>query len=261
MGERVTSQPLVVLKLGSSVLTDPNRIRDAGREVRRLAGDRHVLAVVSALPGRTDELMGMARQVADAEYPDLLAGLLSTGEDASVALLAMAVRRVGGRVRALSSAELQIRTTGPVMDAEPIDLDSAGLRHAFDAAPAVVVPGFVGRDASGAVTVLGRGGSDLTALFLATRLAAQECRLVKDVDGLYTDDPRVSPSAGRYATATWSRALAVGNQVVQPKAVRFAERHGAEFVLGALGAENGTRVGHGPDVLAAGEYLAESVPG
>lgn len=260
MGPRVT-RPLVVLKFGSSVLTDADRVRAAGHEVHRLARDRRVLAVVSALPGRTDELMGMARDVADAAFPDLVASLLSTGEDAAVALLAMAVRRAGGRVRALTSAELQIRTTGPALDAEPIELDRGILRDAFEAAPAVIVPGFVGRDASGAPTVLGRGGSDLTALFLATRLGAEDCRLIKDVDGLYTDDPHASPDARVYATATWSRALLVGCQVVQPKAVRFAECHETEFLLGALGANGGTRVGHGPDALAPRESLAESVPG
>jgi homoserine dehydrogenase len=202
---------------------------------------------------------GCARATPD---PHLLARLLATGEDAAVALVALAVRGNGGTVLAQTSSDLALRTEGEPLDAEPVAWDGPAVRAGFDRGEAVVVPGFVGRDRSGRPTLLGRGGSDLTALFLATRLDADECRLLKDVDGLYTGDPRESPDVRRYVTATWRRALAVGNQVVQPKAVRFAERHGIEFSLGALQTRGGTRVGRGPDNLAVeDEYLAESVSG
>jgi homoserine dehydrogenase len=132
------------------------------------------------------------------------------------------------------------------VDANPISVDCAAVRRALAAAPVVVVPGFVGVDAHRQFTLLGRGGSDLTALFLAHQLGASRCRLIKDVDGLYDRDPALElpgPAARRYESLTWDGALELDGKIVQHKAVRFARDRGLEFEVGAFGSESATRVG------------------
>ncbi len=131
-----------------------------------------------------------------------------------------------------------------VLDAEPRALDAAVVRRALAETGIVVLPGFAGCDDDGMTNLLGRGGSDLTALFLAQQLGAASCRLVKDVEGLYPRDPHDgAPSTQPYATASWATALRVGRPLVQPKAVEFAQRHRVRFVIGAPGTASGTKVG------------------
>jgi homoserine dehydrogenase len=147
--------------------------------------------------------------------------------------------------RALDAAGLALRTRGPALDADPVDVDVAGLRAALGGSAVLVVPGFVGVDGDGEPSLLGRGGSDLTALFLADRLDAVECRLLKDVDGVHARDPRLDPEAPVFRRASWDVVLAVGGSLVQGKAVRFARERGRAFRVAAFGGE-GTWVGAGP---------------
>lgn len=238
------SHPITVLKFGGSVLRDELHVRAAAEEVARFVRDgRRVVAVVSALEGTTDRLLAQARQYAPRPHEAATATLLATGELVSTALLGLALDACGVRVETLDAAGVGLRTTGDVLDSSPVSLDVAAVREALARVRAIVVPGFVGRDALNRTTLLGRGGSDLTALFIADQLGAS-CRLVKDVDGLYEWDPASpGPAPRRYSRLGWDGALALDGTIVQHKAVRWARDRALAFEVGALGASDATRVG------------------
>ncbi len=237
-----------ILKFGSSVLRTEDDIPLAVAEIYRewRAGHR-VIAVVSALGDTTDQLLARARRAADDPDPEALATLLSTGEATSVALLTLGLQRSGIPARVLDPSRIGLCVEGPPLDARPLDLDPRAVERALGDRPVAVIPGFVGRTRDGSPALLGRGGSDLTALFLAQRLGAGACRLIKDVDGIYEWDPaRPGPAPARYRRVRWERAEQVGAELVQPKAVRFAASHGLTFHVAAVGAGDGTEVGPGP---------------
>ena len=233
-----------VLKFGSSLLSDAAGFRLAVDEIRRDVSLGHrVLAVVSAMRGMTDRLLDTATQLSDPPAGGLLSSLLKTGEDASVALLGIALTAEGVHAEALPADALGLRTCGPLHDAEPIGADLVRLTTCLRTHEVVVVPGYIGTDASGSPSLLGRGGSDLTALFLAAQLGAEEVRLVKDVDGVHRWDPKAGDKpSDPLDTASWSEVERIGNGVVQRKALRYAERFGVEFRVAAP-AGRGTLVG------------------
>lgn len=234
----------VVLKFGSSVLDGPAGYRRAALEVIRERGaGRRVVAVVSAVAGTTDHLLSTAHEVSPRPRPEALARLLATGEEASALLLELVLGELGVSTVALDTRGLGLRTRGPTLDGEPVEVDLPALRALLDQECVVVVPGFVGSDQSGRPSLLGRGGSDLTALFLAHRLGAA-CRLLKDVDGLYPADPATHPGLRPFPRATWEQVVELGRELVQEKAVRFAREWGLPFTIAAPGGV-GTRVGGG----------------
>ena len=206
------SDPIVVLKFGSSVLVDeaalPAVILEIYRELRR---GRRVVGVVSAFGSTTDDLIINARARFGEPDPACLARLLETGEAASAATLGLALDQAGVPARILDPGQLALTTRGGFRDAEPHSFSTEVVLKALDEVPVVIVPGFSGRRADGSPALLGRGGSDLTALFLAHGLKAEECRLLKDVDGLL----RVCPDGSldfstRYGTANYAECLRVG---------------------------------------------------
>jgi homoserine dehydrogenase len=248
----------VVLKFGSSVLRNEHDLPRAVWEIsrRRRLGSQ-VIAVVSALGDTTDQLMQRAENICSAPEHSALATLLATGETISSALLALALGDAGIRARVIDSAQGCLRTAGPRLDADLISIDARRLlaecQHAV-----LVLPGFVGRDEMGGTTLLGRGGSDLTALFLAHRLNGH-CVLLKDVEGLYTSDPNSTSVAYRFAKVSYATAARVGGSVVQVKAVRFAEAEQQSFTITSIGSATGTEVGPFKDCLhpASTTCLAE----
>lgn len=245
-------QRVIVLKLGGSVLLDEACLALAVAEVHRWRRDGwRVAAVVSALEGTTDRLLAHAARYGPAADAHATAALVATGELTSAALLGLALHAAGVRAEVLDAAAIGLRTHGAPLDAGPEDLDAGALRDALDRAGVVVVPGFLGRDEFGRTTLLGRGGSDFTALFLASRLGAR-CRLIKDVPGLYEHDPRLEGTRPRlYRTVSWDGALRLDGGIVQHKAVRFAQEAGLEFEVAALRGERATVVGRGPSAFAA----------
>ena len=234
---------LVVLKFGSSVLRSEDDLPTAVHEIYRHWRDgAQVIAVASAFGNTTDQLMQRAEKIC--EHPDesVLPSLLATGETVASALLALALRKVGIPVRLLDEIQARLRTVGGPIDATPVEVDALRLINESRRA-VVIIPGFVGRDENGERALLGRGGSDLTALFLAHHLKAQ-CVLVNDVDGLYTSDPAVGlPNAARFAQASYETALRLGSQVVQKKALRFAASKKLRFTISSVGAHSQTEVG------------------
>ncbi len=240
----MADQPTLVLKFGGSVLrADADAARAVHEIYRHVREGFAVVAVVSALHGETDALAARARAFAAEPDPHAFAALLATGELTAAALLALAARRAGLACEAASPERVGLRVAGGPLDAAPADLDAATLRALLRRLQAVVVPGFVGLDADGRTALLGRGGSDYTALFVAQRLGAR-CRLLKDVRGLYERDPALpGPPPRPFARLRHDDALALDGRIVQHKAVRFARQHALAFEVGAAGAARATVVG------------------
>lgn len=238
---------VVVLKFGSSVLRTEADLPNAVHEIYRYWREGiHVVVVVSAFGKTTDELLQRAERICSQPQQSALATLLATGEAASSALLSLALERAGLPARVLDAVQAGLHTAGEQTDAEPVSIDAARLLRETRRA-VVVLPGFVGRDANGETTLLGRGGSDYSAIFLAQHLRAH-CVLLKDVDGLYTGDPScASVRPMRFAHANYNTALRVGGKVVQPKAVRFAAAHNLRFSITSIGASSATEIGPGND--------------
>src|SRR6266496_2718512 len=249
---------ITVLKFGSSVLRSEADLPSVVHEIYRHWRDgEQVIAVVSAFGDTTDQLLQRAENICGRPDKSALATLLATGEAASSALLVLALRRAGIPARVFDAAQVGLRTVGGRLDADPIAVDTARLISESRKA-IVVLPGFVGRGESGDTTLLGRGGSDLTALFLAHRLAAR-CVLVKDVDGLYTSDPAsITLRPSRFAHVSYETAARVGGPVVQLKAVRFAEANRVRFSITSIGSEKSTEVGPFNDLLDG--YFRDSKP-
>ena len=241
---------IIVLKFGSSVLRSERDLPTAVHEIYRWWREGfQVVAVVSAFGNTTDELTQRAHEVCDQPNDELVAALLATGEAASSALLGLALNRSGIRATVLDAQQAGLATDGPVLDANLTSIDNAKVLEALRNG-IVVLPGFVGRSTSGKTTLLGRGGSDLTALFIAQRLGAV-CRLIKDVDGLYTSDPNstTGQSAARFGWVSYATAARVGGAVVQPKAIDFAGQHRLRFTVSSAGSSRATEIGPHADLL------------
>lgn len=241
MGEGV-----IVLKFGGSVLTTEADLPTVVGEIaRHLRLGLRVVAVVSAIGETTDRLLEKARGFGEPSDPGALAALLATGEAASSALLGLALARAGAPAVVLDAAAIGLRVRGPALDATPVTLGVPRVHEALERRPVLVVPGFVGVRADGSAAVLGRGGSDLSALFIASRAGAR-CRLVKDVDGLYERDPAArgeGPPPRRFRTISFDDALRLDGAIVQHKGVRFARAAGLRFEVGCIGGGRFTVVG------------------
>lgn len=238
--------PLIVLKFGGSVLRGEGSYRLAVHEIYRWRRRGYnVIAVVSARSGRTDELFRTAEQYGHSPDPHATAALVCTGELDSAAALSLELDRAGVPAVVLDHAAIDLRATGTPLESEPVSLDEDRIRDAFVSAGVVVIPGFIARDEAGGTVLLGRGGSDLTALFVARHVNAELCRLIKDVDGLYEWDPTRSASARprRYRSIPWNDALCLDGNILQHKAVEYARAEGLSFQVGRLDGTEPTTVG------------------
>ncbi len=237
---------LMVVKFGSSVLQREEDLPVVVGEISRwLGGEQYVLAVVSAFGNTTEELFKRASAYGESTNEEAVARLVATGEEASAAQLVLALTRAGMRAKLLGPEQIHLIAEGEPLDARLSGVSAERVWSAFTQSEVVVVPGFIARTARGSTVLLGRGGSDLTALFLAHELRASRCRLVKDVDGLYSSDPKstdgVSPE--RYERLGWEEALGLRGGVVQAKALEFARENRLRFEVGAVGGAEGTVVG------------------
>jgi len=239
-----SARPILVLKFGSSVLACREDLPKAVHEIYRgLRSGYRVVVVVSAMGRTTDRLLGEAQEMSVEPNPGALAALLRLGEAETVARLLLALDQAGIPASALTPESVGLQAEGPKLDARPVDLDVGAVCAALDRRPVAVIPGFVGCAYDGGTALFGRGGSDLTALFLADRLEADRCVLVKDVDGVYDRDPSGSAPCRRYARLSWDDAIALDGGVVQEKALRFARERELEFEVAALGRRGGTLIG------------------
>lgn len=236
----------IVLKFGGSVLLDEQRLRIAVHEIYRWRREGwQVVAVVSALFGRTEELIARCSTLHPTTASVSKAAVIALGERESSTLLGVHLDRAGIPARVLTPDAVSLIATGDALDADPITIDTRVIEHALETDGVVVFPGFVAINESGETVTLGRGGSDLTAVFLAHTLCAEKCRLIKDVDALYESDPAkdASPPPIRYGYASYSDSLATDGSIIQHKAVRYAQRFSIEFELGRFNATRPTTIG------------------
>jgi aspartate kinase len=238
---------LVVQKFGGTSVANVDRIKHvAGLVARsRQAGDT-VLVVLSAMSGETDRLMKLAHDVAECPDEREMDMLLSTGERVTIALLAMALRSMGFEARSYTGRQVGIITDSTHTKARIERIAADRIRHALDKGIIPVVAGFQGINEQNDVTTLGRGGSDLTAVALAAALKADRCIIYTDVDGVYTADPNVVPSARRLDKVSYEEMLelaSLGAKVLQSRSVEFAAKYGVPVVVKSTFAEgSGTLV-------------------
>lgn len=220
---------LIVQKYGGTSVGSCERIRAVADRVKRWRDQgNQVVVVVSAMSGETDRLIGLARQIQDPPLPRELDVLLSTGEQVTIALLAMALDGLGCPARSYTGGQVHILTDSTHNKARIHDIDAVRVRADLDAGRVVVIAGFQGIDAQGNITTLGRGGSDTSAVAIAAAIKADECQIYTDVDGVYTTDPRVVPKARKLDRITFEEMLemaSLGSKVLQIRSVEFAGKY------------------------------------
>ncbi|ABM62416.1 aspartate kinase [Halorhodospira halophila] len=220
---------LVVKKFGGTSVGTTERIQAVAEQVKasREAGD-DVVVVVSAMSGETNRLVELAESIHPNPPAREVDVLLSTGEQVTIALLTMALEQIDCPARCYTGAQVRILTDSSFSRARILDIDAEPLQEDLQRGRVVVVAGFQGVDEEGALTTLGRGGSDTTAVALAAALEASECQIYTDVDGVYTTDPRVVPEARRLDRITVDEMLelsSLGSKVLQIRAVEFAGKY------------------------------------
>lgn len=238
---------LIVQKYGGTSVGSIDRIRNVAARIRKTRDQgHHVVAVVSAMAGLTDKLIAMAREFGDDPSERELDVLLSTGEQQSIALLSMALHPLGIDALSVTGAQAGIRTVGTHTRGRVEEIDAAFMRSALDRGRCLVVAGFQGITADGSIHTLGRGGSDLTAIAVASAIGADVCQILTDVDGVYTCDPRVVPNARKLPEISYDEMLEMassGSKVMQSRSVEFAKKYGVLFeVRSSLNDSPGTRV-------------------
>ncbi|HYC95688.1 MAG TPA: homoserine dehydrogenase [Sphingomicrobium sp.] len=239
---------LCVLKFGSSVLELEEHYQKVALEVYRHVRDgEKVVAVISALAGQTDALLNQAERVGGDAAPEaLVARLARVGELHSAALLALALSKVGVRASTLDPHEMGLVAEGSPLDSDLVGLDAEAVWAEIDAHDVVVVPGFIADHAEHGVVTLGRGGTDLTAVFFAAKLDAHRVRLIKDVDGVYAEDPAKNPGAERFSQMSYAEAEEASNGLIQVKAIHEAEADDVLIEVASLGSAEATQVGNFP---------------
>jgi len=239
---------LCVLKFGSSVLEREEDYPKVALEVYRHVRDgEKVVAVVSALAGRTDALLEQAQRVGGDAAPEaLVARLARVGELHSAALLALALSKVGVRACSLDPHEMGLVAEGSPLDSDLVGLDAEAVWAKVEAHDVVVVPGFIADHVEHGVVTLGRGGTDLSAVFFAARLDAHRVRLIKDVDGVYAEDPAKNPDAQRFSQMSYAEAEEASNGLIQVKAIHEAEADNVLIEVASLGSAEATQIGNFP---------------
>ena len=220
---------LIVQKYGGTSVANVERIRAVAERVAKFKMLGHqVVVVLSAMSGETNRLIGLARQIQATPDPRELDMLVSTGEQVTIALLAMALKDLGLKAKSYTGPQVRILTDSAFTKARILSIDEANMRADLDSGHVVVVAGFQGVDEQGNITTLGRGGSDTTGVALAAALKADECQIYTDVDGVYTTDPRIVPEARRLKTITFEEMLemaSLGSKVLQIRSVEFAGKY------------------------------------
>jgi homoserine dehydrogenase len=242
--------PTIVLKFGSSVLQSAASLPIAVAEIyRHYREGSRVVVVVSAFERVTDTLCTAAQTLGPDPDPATLAALVSTGEIVSAAQLTLALHRAGVSAQMVDPREFELTAAGDRGNAALSSLKLEQLNGRLSQTSVVVVPGFFARSDEGGVSLLGRGGSDFTALYLAHALRAR-CCLLRDVDGLYESDPALGGHPGRFVLADYATALSRAGPLIQSKAVHFARDRTLTLDIGRVGSSRRTRIGEGPTIIA-----------
>ncbi|HMY27741.1 MAG TPA: aspartate kinase, partial [Agitococcus sp.] len=238
---------LIVQKYGGTSVGSPERIQAVAERVERWHKQGHdIVVVVSAMSGETNRLLALAKAITDEPDPRELDQMVSTGEQVTIALLAMALQKRGLGAKSMTGAQVAIRTDSAFTKARIESIDDAAMRAELAKRNVIIVAGFQGIDAQGNITTLGRGGSDTTGVALAAALKADECQIYTDVDGVYTTDPRVVPQARRLEKITFEEMLemaSLGSKVLQIRSVEFAGKYQVPLrVLSSFAEGEGTLI-------------------
>jgi aspartate kinase len=220
--------PLIVQKFGGSSVANPEKIlRAARRAIRAQQEGNQVVMVVSAMGDTTDDLLDLAAKITDRPPAREMDMLLSTGEQVSVALMAIAIHSLGNKALSLTGAQIGVKTDASYRKARIKSIETARLRKSLDDGNIVIAAGFQGIDDDFNITTLGRGGSDTTAVALAAVLRADACEIYTDVDGIYTTDPRVVPEARRASRISYDEMLelaSLGAGVMHSRSIEFGKK-------------------------------------
>jgi len=220
---------LIVQKYGGTSVGSPERIKNVARRVAKFKAQGHqVVVVVSAMSGETNRLVALAHEIQKHPDPRELDVVISTGEQVTIGLLAMALKDIGLKAKSYTGAQVRILTDSAFTKARIVSIDEQNIRADLANDCVVVVAGFQGEDEHGNITTLGRGGSDTTGVAVAAALRADECQIYTDVDGVYTTDPRVVPEARRLKSITFEEMLemaSLGSKVLQIRSVEFAGKY------------------------------------
>jgi aspartate kinase len=240
---------LIVQKYGGTSVGSPDRILNVARrilETQRVGNQ--LVAVVSAMSGVTDSLIELARQVAPHPTEREMDVLLSTGEQTTIALTAMAINGLGGQAVSLTGAQAGIVTDGFHTKAKIANITPKRIHSFLDEGSIVIVAGFQGESFEGQITTLGRGGSDLTAIAVAAAIKADLCQIFTDVDGVYSCDPRIVKRARKILEISYDEMLemaSLGSKVMQSRSVEFAKKFDVIFeVRSSFNDQPGTVVKH-----------------
>lgn len=238
---------LIVQKYGGSSVGTLDRIRNVAARIKRVVDEgNQVVAVVSAMGGVTDRLMGMANELDAQPRERELDVLLSSGEQQSIALVSMALHNMGVDAVSATGAQAGIRTIGSHTRGRIEDIDPSLIQGYLAEGKVVIVAGFQGMTEDGMIHTLGRGGSDLSAIAVAASLKADVCQILTDVDGVYTCDPRIVANARKLPEISYDEMLEMassGTKVMQSRSVEFAKKYGVVFeVCSSLNENPGTLV-------------------
>ncbi|WP_201508064.1 aspartate kinase [Psychrobacter proteolyticus] len=221
---------LIVQKYGGTSMGSIDRIKNVAKRVKRWHDNGHqVVVVVSAMSGETNRLIDLARQISTQPDPREYDQMVSTGEQVSISLLAMAIKELGIGARSMTGRQVAIKTDNAHNKARIESIDDKNIREQLDAGNIVIVAGFQGIDEEGNATTLGRGGSDTTGVAIAAALGADECQIYTDVDGVYTTDPPVTSKAKKLEKITFEEMLemaSLGSKILQIRSVEFAGKYG-----------------------------------
>ena len=250
---RKNAMSLIVAKFGGTSVASPERIQMVAKKViaKKQAG-HDVVAVVSAMGKTTDELVGLAAALNDNPPLREMDRLLSTGEQVSMTLLAMAIEARGYKSMSFTGRQAGIETDGMHAKAKIVKVHNERIMEAIAAGAIPVVAGFQGIDANGDITTLGRGGSDTTAVAIAATLGADLCQIYTDVDGVYTADPRIVKDAKKLDAITYDEMLelaSLGAQVLHNRSVEMAKKYNVDLeVVSSFTRNPGTKVKEGSNM-------------
>jgi len=238
---------LIVQKYGGSSVANAERIRNVARRVIKTKKAGHqVVVVVSAMGDMTDDLIALSEQLTKNPSDREMDMLLSTGEQVSVALLAMAIEEMGQAAISFTGPQVGIMTDKYHTKARIQNINTTRIRQALKEGKVVIAAGFQGQTESGEITTLGRGGSDLTAVALAKALNAKHCEIYTDVDGIYTTDPRIVPEARKIDVISYDEILelaSLGAKVMHSRSIEVGKRFNVPiYVRNSMNEREGTLI-------------------